>query len=155
MTIPAQRSKRRLPRGTYANIAAGLSDFEEGELCYTRDQNALYVIESGQLINPTTIKTVNQFTGSHVIDLNDTGAIIEINSSSSQSVTIPTDASSNLNIGCIIEIVRIGTGSVTINSQTGVTILSPNSYNSISVRYGRIILRKRSANSWIINGDLA
>ena len=49
MATPANRAKIQLVRGTKANIDASLSDLLEGELCYAKDQNRLYMVEGGVL----------------------------------------------------------------------------------------------------------
>lgn len=49
MATPANRAKIQLVRGTKANITASLSDLLEGELCYAKDENRLYMVEGGVL----------------------------------------------------------------------------------------------------------
>lgn len=49
MAIPANRAKIRLVRGNYADIVAGLSSLVDGELCYAKDRNKLYMVEEGAL----------------------------------------------------------------------------------------------------------
>jgi len=49
MAVPANRAKIRLVRGTYANILAGIADLVDGELCYAKDQNKLYMVEETSL----------------------------------------------------------------------------------------------------------
>jgi len=49
MPTPANRAKIQLVRGSYANILAGLPDLVDGELCYAKDQNKLYMVEGAAL----------------------------------------------------------------------------------------------------------
>jgi hypothetical protein len=49
MATPANRAKIQLVRGTYANIAASIADLVDGELCYAKDQNKLYMVEGDAL----------------------------------------------------------------------------------------------------------
>ena len=49
MTTPANRAKIRLVRGTYANILASIADLVDGELCYAKDRNKLYMVEGTAL----------------------------------------------------------------------------------------------------------
>lgn len=49
MPTPANRSKIRLVRGNYSNIVASISDLVDGELCYAKDQNKLYMVEGTAL----------------------------------------------------------------------------------------------------------
>ena len=49
MPTPANRAKIQLVRGSYSNIAASLSDLVDGELCYAKDENRLYMVEGSTL----------------------------------------------------------------------------------------------------------
>jgi len=50
MPIPSPRIKFQVARGDYSNLIAGLGEFQEGELCYARDQDSLYIKEGNELI---------------------------------------------------------------------------------------------------------
>lgn len=50
MPTPSPRIKFQVARGDYSNLIASLGDFEEGELCYARDQDSLYIKESSSLV---------------------------------------------------------------------------------------------------------
>lgn len=110
--------------------------------------NALEV-EVGALPRVTT------YTGSATLALADYGKVIEVNSTSSSVITIPTNAAVAFAVGTLIEIARMGTGSVTIAAASGVTIRNPASVLTISPQYGSVVLRKRGTNEWVINGYLA
>jgi hypothetical protein len=77
MPVPSYRVPVRVARGTLAALTAGLSDLQEGELCYATDGNALYVVEGGVLTSATV-----DLTGIEI--LNDTtpqlGGNLDINS---------------------------------------------------------------------------
>lgn len=49
MPTPANRAKVQLVRGSYSNIAASISDLVDGELCYAKDENRLYMVEGSTL----------------------------------------------------------------------------------------------------------
>lgn len=49
MPTPANRAKIQLVRGSYANILASIADLVDGELCYAKDQNKLYMVEGSTL----------------------------------------------------------------------------------------------------------
>lgn len=49
MATPANRAKIQLVRGTYTNISASIGDLLDGELCYAKDQNRLYMVEGSTL----------------------------------------------------------------------------------------------------------
>ncbi len=56
MPTPGARVKLQIVRGLYANLVASVPDLEEGELCFAKDTNSLYIIENGvlQLIEPNS-----------------------------------------------------------------------------------------------------
>ena len=54
MPTPVNRAKIQLARGNYSNIAASLSDLVDGELCYAKDQNKLYMVE-GTVLTPIEV----------------------------------------------------------------------------------------------------
>jgi hypothetical protein len=49
MATPANRAKIRLVRGDYADIEASIADLVDGELCYAKDRNQLYMVEGTTL----------------------------------------------------------------------------------------------------------
>lgn len=69
MALPTNRVKLRIVRGSYANIAASTASLVDGELCYAKDQNQLYMYEDGTLtaldyLTDTAVSTlINGGTG--------------------------------------------------------------------------------------------
>lgn len=103
MPTPANRAKIQLARGNYANIAAGIADLVDGELCYARDQNKLYILSNNNLtpissdgsgggsIDPAyLLETIQDAIGSSItagtnitVSYNDTTGKTTINSTAS------------------------------------------------------------------------
>lgn len=79
--------------------------------------------------------------------------IIEMNSTSATTVTIPPDSSLNLPVGSSIDIIQINTGEVTIAAGAGVTVNSTPGLK-LRTRWSSCTLLKRAANTWIVYGDL-
>lgn len=50
MPAPVNRVAIQIARGSYANLAANIASFEEGELVYAKDENTLYILEDGLLV---------------------------------------------------------------------------------------------------------
>jgi hypothetical protein len=107
----------------------------------------------------TTI-TANTQTGSYTLVLGDAGKTIEMNSASATVVTIPPNSSVAFPVGTVIEICRIGAGSVTITDGSGVTI--PNrleaagtTSRTIANQWSSAALRKRATDVWVLVGDIA
>lgn len=69
MALPTNRVKLRIVRGSYANIAASVASLVDGELCYAKDRNQLYMYEDGTLtaldyLTDTAVSTlINGGTG--------------------------------------------------------------------------------------------
>lgn len=49
MPTPSARTKLQIVRGLYANLLASIGDLQEGELCFAKDTDTLYVVENGSL----------------------------------------------------------------------------------------------------------
>lgn len=89
---------------------------------------------------------------SHILTLDD-DAGVSTNSASTNLLIVPADSAVNFDIGTLIRIEQLGTGTTLIVSG-GVVIDSLNGYSAISGQYGVAWLRKISANRWILSGDL-
>lgn len=85
----------------------------------------------------------------------DMGKKIEISNSSASVVTIPPSSSVTTPDGAWFEIVRKGTGAVSITTGAGVTLNSKSSARILSHQYGVATIYRSSANSWIAYGDLS
>ena len=95
-------------------------------------------------------------TASHVLELSDAGRTIEMNVSSANTVSIPTNASVAFPVGTQISFIQIGAGQTSFipADELTVTILSKNSNRKISARYSPATLIKRDTNTWVLVGDL-
>jgi hypothetical protein len=87
----------------------------------------------------------NTKTSSYTLALSDAGKLIELNSNSANTVTIPNDSSVNFPIGSQTVIVQYGTGVTTIVAASGVTI-----HGTLTLtQYRGVILYKQAANEYI------
>lgn len=104
------------------------------------------------LLNPIQTIGTNAKTVSYTLVLSDQSKIIEINSSSATTLTIPAEATVNFPVGSYIVVLQIGTGQVTI-AGTGFT---PASTPGLKLRtqYSMATLIKRGTDLWIVAGDL-
>jgi hypothetical protein len=55
MTTPSPRNPVRIARGLHADLLNSLADLKEGEICFAKDEDALYVKENGALTLTTGI----------------------------------------------------------------------------------------------------
>ena len=86
--------------------------------------------------------------------LADDGTIVEVNSGSDVTVTVPLDSSVNFTIGTQIIILRVGSGNVTVSGAGGVTVNSTPG-NKLRAQWSSAALIKRAANTWVLLGDLS
>lgn len=80
------------------------------------------------------------------------GCFIKVSSSSDLTVTIPANVFAT---GTEIEIMRYGTGKVTIAAASGVTMRSPNGFDELTDQYNVACLKCIGTNEWILAGDLS
>ena len=94
-------------------------------------------------------------TADYTLVLGDAGKVIEINSGSSENVTIPPNSSVAFPTGTQIVVVRLGAGDVVIVEGSGVTTRSDGDKAKISTQYSSCVLIKHETNEWYILGNLA
>ena len=94
-------------------------------------------------------------TADYTLVLTDAGKVIEINSGSSENVTIPPNSSVAFPIGTQIVVVRLGSGAVVITEGSGVTTRSDEDKNKIKSQYSSCVLIKHETDEWYILGNLA
>jgi len=106
---------------------------------------------SGTVVDHPSTNT--RATG-YTLALTDDGNIIEVNSASSVTITVPTFASVAFVAGSKITIIRINTGAVVIAGDTGVTVNATPGLN-LRAQWSVATLICRGSNSWILTGDIS
>jgi hypothetical protein len=125
-----------------------------GIVVFIRDSNQIQYYHNGAWrVYGDNANLVEKTTG-HVLELIDAGRTVQMNVSTSHTVTIPTNDEVSFSIGTQIAFVQIGLGQTSFTSALGVEILSKNSNKKISARYSPATLIKRDTNTWILIGDL-
>lgn len=101
-----------------------------------------------------SLTTINQQTSSYTPVITDRDKLVEINSSSGVTLTIPTNASVAYPVGTSFDILQTGTGQVTIAGDSGVTV---NSTPGLKLRtqWSSATLFKRGTDTWVVYGDLS
>jgi len=145
---------------SHVNSTAGTTGIHglTGALVGTTDTQTL---SAKTLTNPVITQTINAQTGTtYTFVLTDEGKYVTASNASAQTYSIPTDATTNFNVGDSIDIIQIGAGQVTISAatsgtttvySTGGTAASP----KLRVQYSAATLKKIAANTWHVIGDLA
>jgi hypothetical protein len=115
--------------------------------------NALALKASKTELTAATLSSFNNKTTSYTLVLGDEGNVVEMESASANTVTIPTNASVAFNIGSSIDVFQKGTGQTSVVAGAGVTILNTPGLK-FRDRYSMATLIKRDTNTWIVSGDL-
>lgn len=98
--------------------------------------------------------SINTQTNNYTLVLTDAFKLVEINSSSAVTVTIPINATVAFPIGTKINVSQYGTGQITIGLGVGVTLRSNGGKTKTSGQYAICTLIKRDTNEWYLYGDL-
>lgn len=93
---------------------------------------------------------VSMQTAAYTLVAGDAGSIVEVNSASAVSVTVPA---STFAAGQIVEVCQYGAGQVTIVAGSGVTLRNANGLK-ISAQYGSASIRFRSATEAVVSGSM-
>lgn len=98
----------------------------------------------------------NLQSGSYTLAYVDEGKMVEMSSSTNVvlTVTVPTNAAVPFPVGTEITIMQAGTGSTDIVGDTGVTVNSYLSYNTLPGQNAAASIVKRGTNSWYLFGNI-
>lgn len=128
----------------------------EGQISYLADIN---IVESydGANWNPidSAINVRTASTASFTLGAGDAGDLIEVNATSGTvTVTVPADSTYNFPTGSQINLLAIGTATVTTAAGSGVT-LNATPGLKLRAQWSSATLIKRGANTWVAIGDLS
>lgn len=101
-----------------------------------------------------SLTEMTEKTASYTLDtLDHQDNIVEMNSASAVTFTIPTNAALAWPVGASMDIFQTGAGQVTIVGDTGVTVnYTPG--NKLRTQWSSATILKRASDSWVIYGDL-
>jgi len=132
----------------------------DGIVCFVRQTdigvqiNQVQYYYNGVWRSVTDSADLSAKVANYTLGLTDAGKTITMNSASDLTVTIPLNSSVPFVSGQRLDIIRIGTGEVSIAGTAGVTINSKNSNKKISSQYSGATLIKIDTNTWVLIGDL-
>jgi hypothetical protein len=104
------------------------------------------------LTTPITTIGTNARTASYTLVLSDQSKMIEINSASATTLTIPADASVNFPVGTYIVVLQTGSGQITIAGNGFTPDATPG--RKTRTLWAMATLIKRGTNLWVVAGDL-
>jgi len=99
--------------------------------------------------------TPNASAGAYTLVATDAGFSLKITDTTDTVIYIPENSSNSFKVGQKVEVLRLGTGNVSIAPLTGnVTLNSKNNNRKIASQYSGAVLTKVDTNSWLLIGDL-
>jgi hypothetical protein len=81
-------------------------------------------------------------------------SLIEVDSTSATTLTIPLDSTVDYPVGTTIDILQTNTGQVTIAPVSGSVTVNATPGLKLRTRWSSATLLKRAANTWVVYGDL-
>lgn len=93
-----------------------------------------------------SLRPENIQTASYTMQLTDAGGVINMNNSSTATLTVPTNAAVQFPTGTVIWVYRQGAGNVTFQGDAGVTLTA----NGQMAANEEFYIRKRDTNSWVV-----
>jgi len=101
-----------------------------------------------------SLTSFTEKTASYTLDtLDHQDNVVEMNSGSAMTFTIPTNSSLAWPVGASMDIIQTGSGQVTISPDSGVT-LNYTPGNKLRTQWSSCTIMKRATDSWIVYGDL-
>jgi len=115
--------------------------------------NALALKATKAELESATLSSFNTQTTSYTLALSDATNMVETNSSSTTSITVPPNSSVAFPIGTSVDVFQKGTGQTSIVAGSGVTIYRTPGLK-LRAQYSGGTLTKRDTDTWILSGDL-
>jgi hypothetical protein len=140
---------------TLNELAAALGDDSNFATTVTNALSQKLNSSTAESTYQRIISTVEEKTTDYTISLTDASKIIEMNSSSATTVTIPANSSVNFPVGFSLDVVKTGTGELSFIADSGVTILSKSGAVTLTNQYSGVVIYQRSVDQWVIIGDLS
>lgn len=103
-------------------------------------------LQSSVYTRPQTTVTASTYT----LPILDRGKLVSFVNSGNTVVTIPLESLVNFDIGTEIFLLNVGTGTVTIQGASGVSLNAEGGLTSLPTQWSGAILIKRAANSWVL-----
>ena len=138
-----------------AAAPAALNTLDELAAALGDDANYATTVTTALAGKVPSATPISQKTVSYTLSsINEKDSMIEMNSASATTVTIPTDAAVAFPVGTSLDVLRVGAGAVDIAAAGGVTV---NATPGLKLRaqWSSATLIKRAANTWVLVGDLS
>jgi hypothetical protein len=102
---------------------------------------------------PSRTPIISKTENYTLTNLSERDSLIEVNSTSPVTITIPTNSAVAFPVGTTLDILGVNTGLITIAGDSGVTV---NATPGLKLRtqWSSCTLFKRGENAWVVYGDL-
>lgn len=139
--------------GGTASRASAIPTPSTGMVSFLTDTDITEAYD-GQTWNPidSFINVRAAGTAAYTLASGDQGDLLQLNGTF--TVTVPADSTFNFPVGTQINILNIGSGTITTAGAVGVT-LNGTPGLKLRAQWSSATLIKRAANTWVIIGDLA
>ena len=151
-------SSSALGTAVAVSLLSTTSSSSAGRISWDTTYNKIVVGDgSNELEFATSTAQFNQQTGtSYTIALTDKDKIVEMSNASANTLSIPTDATTNFPVGTQIVVVQAGAGQTTIAAaDSGTTTVNATPGLDLRDQWSMATLIKRAANNWVVTGDLS
>jgi hypothetical protein len=118
----------------------------------TGGTSSQFLMADGSTLDSTL--NINEKTSSYTLVLSDKDKLIEMNSSSGNTLTVPLNSSQAFPVGSQINILQTGTGQTTIAPVDGGVTINATPGLKLRARWSSATLIKRAENVWVLVGDL-
>ena len=138
-----------------ASAPAALNTLDELAAALGDDANYAATVTTALAGKVPSATPISQKTSSYTLSsLNEKDSMIEMNSASATTVTIPTNAAVAFPIGTSLDVLRVGAGAVDVAAAGGVTV---NATPGLKLRaqWSSATLIKRATDTWVLVGDLS
>jgi len=148
----------RTSAATVAKVtsAGAVFSFDGSSMSEVATITGSQTLSNKTLSTPISTIGTNVRTSSYTLVISDQSKMIEMNSSSTTVLTIPTDASVNFPIGTYIVVLRTGTGATSIEGMVGApsgVVINATPGLTLRTQWSMATLIKRAANTWVLSGD--
>lgn len=154
--VSGQLTQLAIPYGSSSHLTAGI--FMRGRYngAWSSWRRIWTDDNTGGIVTPAKTERLQRryVTANTSVVSGDVDAVIEVNSSGARTVTVPSGRVA----GHVTQVVRRGSGDVTINPGSGVTLWSPDGQTGardIGARYASVFLRHVTSDQWTLEGNLA
>ncbi len=138
-----------------ASAPTALNTLDELAAALNDDANFASTVTTALDGKVASYTPISQKTGAYTLSsLTERDSLIEVNSSSAVTITIPTNSAVAYPVGTSLDILQTGSGQVTSAGAGGVTV---NATPGLKLRtqWSSATLFKRAENTWVVYGDLS